>query len=242
MTETKNYYKVAIDLATKKIGVVILDQDNKLKWHEQWELYKWDDDVLMRNIGLIDDYVKSLTINQPFVLGIELSNFKNAQTTQRFSFYAGAFVTSFITNFKEYFQELKLFNSNAWQLMIGCKPNDERDLRKALARAYTYDNCYGYSDDWSEDECDAFCIAYNLEKIVSTTEQYNSNQKKRVAKGQKQAMIDKIQKMIITRLEKVNALDKVKNKKKIENLNNELQELKLEKAKLVEEAKAIWKQ
>lgn len=241
MTEKKTFYKVGIDLATRKIGVVVLDQDNKLIFHNKWELLEWKDTNIITNVMYIDKFVQSLKLNQPFTVGIELSNFKNPQMTQRFSYYAGAFTESFYKWYPEHFQELKLFNANAWQFLIGCKPNDEREVRKEIAREFTRENCFEYTDEWSEDECDAYCISFLLEKIISTNQMYVNNQKKRVAKGYKQAEVDRIQKKIINRLEKINSLDKIRNRKQIEKLSNELKNLYEDKSRVIEEIRALCK-
>lgn len=241
MIEKKTYFKVGLDLATRKIGIAILDQDNKLFLKDKLDLLEWEDKNIIPNIATIDSFVKSLKINQPFIVGIEVANFKNPQITQRFSYYAGVFTKSFHNWYPEEFQELKLFNANAWQFLVGCKPNDERATRKAIARDFARDNCFEYNDEWTEDECDAYCISFLLNKIISTNQLYVNNQKKRTVKGYKQAEISRIQKKIITRLEKISSLDQIRNKKQVNRLNNEINDLYDEKARVIEEIRALCK-
>lgn len=147
MIEETNYYKVGIDLSTRKTGVVILDEHNNLKFKGILELLEWQDCNIIGNLIKIDNFVKDLNLRgQKIKIGIELSNFKNPQITQRFSFYAGAFTESFLKWFPEELKELKLFNANAWQFLIGCKANDERQTRKEQARGFALHpikNCGG---------------------------------------------------------------------------------------------------
>lgn len=57
---------------------------------------------------------------------------------------------------------------------------NERLLRKALSRLYTKQHCFEYTENWTEDECDAYCIAYFLEKLRDRTEMHQEVKAKKV--------------------------------------------------------------
>ena len=85
---------------------------------------------------------------------------------------------------------------------------DERTLRKALSRIFTEQHCKEYQDTWTEDECDAYCIAYFLEKLRDRTEMHQEVKAKKVqakkskvqelrAKASKEHKISKLKDIVI---------------------------------------------
>lgn len=225
--------KIGIDLSTTKTGVVGI---------AEWKYGKVNkiviDNTNMKDISLVyanfkialSEFVKSLSkwINNDFMVGIEISNYKNAKLTQKFSMYAGLIIA--ILN-ELGIKNIKWFNSNQWQSLIGCKPSDERNVRKEKAREFVekYHNC----DKWEQDEIDAYCIAYHLEHLVSTIESAENVKQNKKNKQREMSNKIKVQNMVNTRIMKINKLDKVKNAKRIETLKKEIEELGFDMEKRV---------
>lgn len=118
---------------------------------------------------------------------------------------------------------------------------DERTLRKALSRIFTKQNCDEYKENWTEDECDAYCIAYFLEKLRDRTQMHQEVKAKKIqAKksklAEKNEQIRKLKKSaklseIIARYDKCIASGKKLTKSQInaqERAIKELEELKNE--------------
>lgn len=217
--------KIGIDLSTTKTGIIAI---------REYDLNKIDrvliDNTDIKNMHNVytnfKTHLKSLSeklkfgANPEIMVGIEISNYKNAKLTQKFSMYAGLIIAILdelgITN-------VKWFNSNQWQYLIGCKSSDERNIRKEKARKFVkqFHNC----EKWEQDEVDAFCIAYHLESLIST-EQSSKNVKANKKLKQKEMSNQlKIQIMVNNRLMKIHRLDKVKNAKRIETLKQEIRDL-----------------
>lgn len=251
--------KVGIDLSSTNTGLVILSDDNKLIWHENFQLWNNNLFAIACNVAdmvfvLICKYaVENKTMN----VGIELADFKNANITNRFNLLAGMIISRMqsINDMRRelIFSNVKLFNSNEWQRflldmykpdikcikeIVGYKKYDdgngyvdevpiykeyyqmnyryktpsyelnskdilggreyksmrieknERTLRKALSRLFTNQNCKDYNDDWTEDECDAYCIAYFLEKLRDRTQMHQEVKAKKV-KAKKSKLAEK---------------------------------------------------
>lgn len=216
--------KIGIDLSTTKTGIVVLKSYNK---NVDRLLI---DNTNIKNItniytnfklalkSLVENLRKGITTD--IMVGIELSNFNNPKLTQKFSMYAGMIIA--ILNDLG-INNIKWFNSNQWQYLIGCKPCDEREVRKQKARKFVeqYHKC----DNWEQDEVDAYCIAYHLESLIST-EQSEINTKMNKALKQKEVASQlKLERMVNTRLMEINRLDKNKNAKRIESIKREIEEL-----------------
>lgn len=217
--------KVGIDLSTTKTGIVAIREYN-LKKVERIVI----DNTNIKSIpNIYTNFkvaLKNLNENWKFganvevMVGIEISNFKNAKLTQKFSMYAGMIIAILnelgITN-------IKWFNSNQWQYLIGCIPSDERDVRKKKARKFVEksQNC----KDWTQDEIDAYCIAYHLESLISTEQSEIKTKTNKVLKQKEISSQLKLERMVNTRLMEINRLDKVKNAKRIESIKKEIEEL-----------------
>lgn len=216
--------KIGIDLSTTKTGIVVLRSYNK-----NIDRLLIDNTNIKNITNIYTNFklaLKSLVeqlrigIATDIIVGIEISNFKNAKLTQKFSMYAGLIIAILsdlgITN-------IKWFNSNQWQYLIGCKVQDERDVRKQKARKFVaqFHNC----KDWEQDEVDAYCIAYHLESLISTEQSEIKTKTNKVMKQKEISSQLKLERMVNTRLMEINRLDKVKNTKRIESIKKEIEEL-----------------
>lgn len=214
--------KIAIDLSTTQTGVAVLDENNTLMMCFNINFRTYQDGNLYNNFKLIKNNVSFFKkyLDEEIIVGIELSNFGNSKITNRFHLYAGAFITYF---YECGIKNIKFFPSTAWQHMIGLNSTHTREMTKKRAREFMKDNCNEYQKDWSEDICDAYCIAYHLDKIKSTEQIANNKKiKNKFNKSVKNEIIN-LQKMINARLTKINKLDKIKNKKLITRLDKEIE-------------------
>ena len=216
--------KIGIDLSTTKTGIVVLRSYNKTI-----------NRVLIDNTNIkniqnvytnfklaLKSLVEQLRTgpNTDIMVGIEISNYKNAKLTQKFSMYAGLIIA--ILNDLG-INNIKWFNSNQWQYLIGCKVQDERDVRKAKARKFV--SQFHKCNDWEQDEVDAYCIAFHLEQLNSTEQSEINTKTNKVLKQKQVASQLKLERMVNTRLMEINRLDKVKNAKRIESIKKEIEEL-----------------
>lgn len=192
--------------------------------------------------GLIKNAVKKIVQEVGFLyydpievnVGIELANFKNAKLTNRFNLYAGMFISAFLEE-PRFICKFKTFNSNQWQKLVGCTPNDERGFRKQKAKDFIILEFGRCQLGKTEDEYDAMCIAKLLDKIQSTEEIHTmvQNRKKQTKNIERQIL--NITRKINTRLNKVVTLDAIKNIKKIEKLNQEIKDLEMLEKELKEQ-------
>lgn len=219
---------IGIDLSTTKTGIV------GLKWNKN-NITSFKrvlvDNSNFKNINNVEnnfrkqiiDFWNSLKIKEGdrVCVGIEISNFSNAKLTQKFSLYAGLVIATFNQLAPNIC--FKWFNSNQWQFLIGCKTTDERNVRKQKAREWVsqYENIVS----WEQDEVDAYCIARKLNELNSTDEIKEQTKLKARTKAKILNQKLKLQNMVNTRLMKINRLDKVKNKKQIETLKKEIENL-----------------
>ena len=216
--------KIGIDLSTTKTGIVVLRSDNK-----NINRLLIDNTNIKNITNIYTNFklaLKSLVeqlksgIATDVMVGIELSNYKNPKLTQKFSMYAGMIIA--ILNDLG-INNIKWFNSNQWQYLIGCKVQDERETRKEKARKFVaqYHKC----DNWEQDEVDAYCIAYHLEDLISTEQSELNTKRNKVLKQKEISSQLKLERMVNTRLMEINRLDKVKNAKRIESIKKEIEEL-----------------
>lgn len=81
-------------------------------------------------------------------------------------------------------------------LMVDTTSNwlDKRGLLKLLSRMWTHKNCKEYDYGWTEDECDAYCIAYFLQQLRDRTQMHQEVKVRKInkAKSEKQALRDKL--------------------------------------------------
>ena len=214
--------KVGIDLSSTNTGLVILSDDNKLIFHGNFRL--WDGEYTHKVVPIfVANIIQQIYLHvtnkaNNIYIGVELADFKNANITNRFNMIFGAIYQElwntqfhFPYNIKVYFNlnladvcynalkercPIKVFNSNEWQQHLGLKPSMERQFRKDTARQFTKSNCLEYQDTWTEDECDAYCIAYFLEKLRDRTQMRQEVKVRKInkAKSEKQALRDKYSK------------------------------------------------
>lgn len=218
-------YKVGIDLSTTNTGVVVLNKNNKLIYKTTFSFLEYKESNFKQNIKIIYENVKNILVHcgNEVMVGIEIANFRNAKLTNKFNLYAGALIaTFFLVKNNNYI--FKTFNSNQWQRLIGCPNKAPRKITKAYAKQFVLNINSNYQD-WTQDEYDAYCIAYFLQQLDTTFELH----KKVIAKKRestKQKLLElKKQKQINNRLQKITNLDKIKNKKLISRLENEIKEL-----------------
>lgn len=165
---------LGIDLATRHIGLVILSQGH-LIYRYTLELAQFDVQ-LKQNVEKIKSLIEVLMRHYLLDLAvIELANFKSAALSQKFAFYAGIIYS--LLNC-----EVKYCNSNEWQRKLGCMPNDTRAHRKAAARAFVEGKGFNTAK-WTEDEIDAFCIAWYAPELYSSYERHKHVLKRRQIKN-----------------------------------------------------------
>ncbi len=217
--------KIAFDIATKNIGFCLMDGDN----HKVATIkINYDENNLDDLYNQLSFNIRKL-INTPLdidlLVGLEVSNFKNPKSTQRFSLLAGMIVAILkqLWKYRNNVLEFKLFNSNQWQHLIGCKTTDQREIRKQKAKDFVY-KITGVKLE-SEDEADAFCIAYHLEQLNSTQDISIITKKNKAQRANNKAKIAQLNKQIITRQNKLLQLKPTQTKMK-ERLENEIKEIK----------------
>lgn len=230
--------RVGIDLSTTQTGIVIMDDDNNVVFSRTLYLDKYSDLNFRTNINKIKEICRTITYYlspTKNVVGIELSNFSSAKLTQRFSLYSGVFMAELNSDNVEF----KLFNSNSWQKFLGLSSIDGRERLKQASYEFAKQNSNVDISNWTQDECDAYCIAYFM-KMILTTEQISVECSKRKLKTNKlQRELLTIERQINTILKNIVVLDKERNKKRIENLNAKLTELRNKKEELMNEKRAI---
>ncbi len=175
--------KIAFDISTTQTGICVL-WDNEIKYSSNIKLpmFKYEEKTLKE----ISRKIKSEIVNvvyvvehcvleqgEKIILGSELSNFENPELNQKFSWIGSQIFLWFSIFYKGEF-EYKQFNANQWQrLLLGWTPNKDKSISKKEARQalkdksreFTKSHCDRYIGTWTEDQCDAFCIAYILEKL-----------------------------------------------------------------------------
>lgn len=223
--------KIGIDLATTISGVFITKtqyQKSNLKHYgfvidttgltELKDIYNVWNQKLSAALSYTDE---------PTLIGIELSNFGNPKNTQQFSLIAGMILPKLFTTFSNL--KIKLFNSNEWQSKVGCVPQDPRPVRKQKAREFAkkvYPDLI--ADKTVQDIVDASCIAWFLDELHTTKQQAEYVKVQKKQKEHRKSDIIRIQGKIMTLQHTISTLDAIKNKKRIQTLTNQLNELKEE--------------
>ena len=229
--------KVGIDLSSTNTGLGILSDDNKLIFHGNFQLWDSNRFTIACNVSDMLDCVRFKNINNELIsIGVELADFKNANITNRFNLLAGMIINElWHSNLPLMVDDFKLFNSNEWQQHLGLKPSMERQFTKS--------NCLEYQDTWTEDECDAYCIAYFLPQLRDRTQMHQEVKEKKIktTKSKVQKWKDKA-----NRANKIRKLEEIVNKYKfiaiakpltkaqqraLEKAEKELKELENEKTK-----------
>ena len=195
--------KIGIDLSTKNFGYAII-VNNVLIEKGKIDFLPYGPDNLEDNIDRINCFfndtkwlikyksLKDYKENEIY-LGIELGNFSNPDTTQKFSYYAGIISSIYFHTFN-YNNNIKMFNANEWfqHLKIPSFTTLERAERKRISISFAnYKNAMDFHP-WNDDESDAYCVAYFLEKCLDSSkrkEQTKENikqYKKRIANNKKE--------------------------------------------------------
>lgn len=245
-----NRYKLGIDLATRNIGVCILKDDNTLiykcvipllPFSYEYQTMKSNYIKLFENLlSIVQIPILSIPLNVSnnqyleeknsivWDIGIEVSNYGNSKWTNNFNFYAGMLYGLICANSKFKVNSIKVFNANQWEYLCGSRPKDERDRRKKNTRKFVMEHCKEYDENWSEDECDAYCIAYWLDELKNTDE-VQAQAKQRVRdKNKKTWVLYSLERKLNSRLVELAGLDKVRNARRIETVKNIIEGLRNE--------------
>lgn len=223
--------KLAFDISTTNIGVAVINKDEdwvetytiKLNYNEN-DLGGVASELTKRILDIFNDFPTDKAM-----VGLEVSNFKNAKLTQRFSLIAGMIIAIAEDLWWSKKTEFKIFNSNQWQHLIGCKTTDDRQTRKQKSRDFFFKQTGIYND--FDDETDAYCIAYHLEQLESTVETQKRVRHTKILKNKNKAKIAALNKQIITRQNKLLTLKPTQIKTK-ERLENEIVQIKENISKL----------
>ena len=217
--------KIAIDLSSTVLGYCCLDQDNYFILSGIIEFLPFGCDNFEANAKKISTFICFLFErfkNKELLIGFELTNFKSAMVSNRHNYYMGAVTQEFINQNTSNKLVFKFFNANAWHCLFGWN-NKQRNELKQLSCEF-FESKIGYKPK-TDDEADAFCICWTLEKI-KTTEQTKievGEKKKLVLKNKKELV--KLQAMLIARMKKKQTPKVIKE---IEEINKKIMELKNE--------------
>ena len=154
--------------------------------------------------------LKRLNKLETITIGVELSDFGNWKYADRFNFIAGALYQEHYCQDWGMMGDFICFNSNEWQRFIWeiytpfissrtiiinhvkhqqyafndvvgtCDWVDKRKMLKFLSRLWTKETLAEYKSTWTEDECDAYCIAYFLPQLRDRTQMHQEVKAKRV--------------------------------------------------------------
>lgn len=110
---------IAIDLAIRKSGIVLLDEHKKLIYYDWVELPKWENNVSYTltifsewkdKISRIKEIILERNCNIELI--VELANFNNALHTQRMSLIMGMVLAIIYNNIR--MLPTKITNANGW--------------------------------------------------------------------------------------------------------------------------------
>lgn len=226
--------KLAFDISSTNIGVAIIDKKNRWLTRKIEVDYNENDlSTLVENLEFeiqlfIAHFNLYWAIHDDILVGLEVSNFKNAKLTQRFSLIAGMIIAILRKQYQSQV-EFKMFNSNQWQHLIGCKTTDDRQTRKQKSKDFFKEKTAHFNPN--DDETDAYCIAYHLEQLESTVETQKRVRHTKILKNKNKAKIAALNKQIITRQNKLLTLKPTQIKMK-ERLENEIVQIKENISKL----------
>lgn len=261
----KQKFRLGIDLATRHIGICMLDESNTIKFKCTLELqpFTYEYEKMFKNIVLLTSFISILsysfipkelenTINtndleephktfENYIqnennfkdieidIGIEVSNYGNPNLANKFNFYAGVLYMELISAKVPWkINNIKIINANQWEFKCGSRPKDERDRRKKNTRNFIMNHCDRYSESWTEDECDAYCIAYWLDELKNTDELHEEVKKTKRDKNKKNWILYTLERKLNSRLAELASLDKVRNSKRIETVKANINQIKEE--------------
>ena len=72
------------------------------------------------------------------------------------------------------------YQSVKWTIEHWSEWLDKRGMLKLLSRMWAHTSCVEYRPEWTEDECDAYCIAYFLKKLRDRTQMHQEVKEKKV--------------------------------------------------------------
>lgn len=237
---------IGIDLSQNSTGVAFLYKwETKILKSATIKTLKFTPENFDENLkifyeGIIGYLVKNDIKYNTLKVGIELSNFGNANFTNKVHFYAGALYVML----KKYnpFVEIKFYNANAWfnklletQNIFMNMPNIETDLRKTIA--WDFATKKYKCDVGSFDESDAICIAHYFDECLNSIElnEFNKTLKKaaKLKKVSKQKKILKLKEKEIALKAKISDYEcKSKLKTLTKPQTNKLNNLKIELAQI----------
>lgn len=220
--------RIGIDLSKNKTGITILGDGllDEIIHHDTLSLTAQDSTWYTQ----IKTYLKVLATrfdmpNKLCLFVIETSNFGNFKTSLLFNFICGLWVGAINEIFHLF--TIIITNSNQHQILSGCLVSDKREVRKLKVKEFFKMNCPKLDwEHWSEDEIDALSLAYWAEHLHSTKEQMEHTKKAKIAKKNEVRAKNTLLKKQNAILTKISKLDKVRNKRQIERLTKELEELK----------------
>lgn len=257
---------IGIDLATLKTGFAFVNHNDKkiATWVVENKKFTFSNvkDIYQNFkenfIDKISQEIDGDFKRYFFKIGIEVSNFNSQELAIKFNFLAGMLVNFCIQFFPNC--QIKIFNANEWFyylaqiLFITQWTSLEREERKktSINFATTVINRFlGEKRILTDDEADAFCIAYFFDKCKDTFEKNefvrnNTKQFKQKAKS-KRARLFEYDKKINKCLNEINNIQikaqtsKILEKTKIrlKNLEDEILKLKKEKRDLQNEKNTI---
>lgn len=216
--------RVTIDLASKISGLC-LSMDNEIQKLEIMEDDYDPDGSIARWLKRITAFIGHPNKFDRLIVGIELTNFKSALVSTKHHYLAGGIVGII----KAYYPKanIKLFNSNQWQAMrLNATPRMVREDRKALSVKIAREelgNRFGYIDDNMAD-------AYNINRVLDSLQSSYEIHEEKIRMTKETSKLKEKQhaarKRIIKLQEKLMTLDKVRNKKLIARLEQEIFDLK----------------
>ncbi|MGL4617349.1 MAG: hypothetical protein ACRCUM_03855 [Mycoplasmoidaceae bacterium] len=178
-------YKLGIDLATLDTGIILASiEDNtwKVLYRKTMKLEPFCQVNMKDNVLKIKQTFEAFKAIPNLEVYIELGNFGNANMTGKFSTYIGVILNDF--------PQAMIFFPNNWQKFLGQDEKGfhtlKREELKALSRRKV-ETVFGSSQDWSEDECDAFAMVYfsDIVKTCAYGKVVSEDYKKRIQRRRK---------------------------------------------------------
>lgn len=161
---------IAIDLSTTKSGICWKNPvDNEIMNSVRCF---WDKDKQLPNVNeigsMLSEIATRVSKSNELIFLIELSNFSNAELTNKFNMIAGAIIGAapiFLNSKINY----KLFNSSQWHNLIGLNTTAQRGYCKILSRlrAYEYSHNINFIAPFTAVEVSRLLTDKNIEKLYS---------------------------------------------------------------------------
>lgn len=243
---------VGIDLAMNSTGIAFL-QNNKIVTKTLKMLPFLPQNIesnkrILQN-EILEVIKKSNITFGELKFGIELSNFGNANFTNKVHFYAGMLYALIKSVYN--FAEIKFYNANIWmeQLLLFTRNltplnNISSEMRKKIAYSFIKETFKKECANF--DESDAACIAFFYEKAQNTIDLNNFN--KHLKKEKKEKKESKKKLLLKLKSKEIQLKSKIVDyeiKSRIKTLTkaqtNKLNNLKIEYSQLLGEINEISK-